>query len=81
MLAKEPEKATYGKEKTKEALEIGAVDLLLLSEDLDDVTMDEFVDIANKFNTKVEIISVDTKEGIQLKKLGGIASILRFALN
>jgi peptide subunit release factor 1 (eRF1) len=32
--------------------------------------MDEFVDIANKFNTKVEIISVDTKEGIQLKKLG-----------
>jgi stalled ribosome rescue protein Dom34 len=39
------------------------------------------MEIAEKFNTKVEIISTDTREGIQLKELGGIASILRFALN
>ncbi len=81
MLAKEPEKTTYGKLQTKKALEYGAVDLLLLSEDLDDQTTDEFMEIAEKFNTKVEIISIDTKEGFQLKELGGIASILRFALN
>lgn len=81
MLAKEPEKTTYGKSQTKKALEIGAVDLLLLSEELDDEIIDEFMEIANKFNTKVEIISIDTKEGFQLKELGGVASILRFALN
>jgi len=81
MLAKEPEKTTYGKERTKKALEYGAVDLLLLSEDLDDKTTDELTNIAEKFNTKVEIISVDTNEGKQLKELGRIASILRFALN
>lgn len=81
MLAKEPEKATYGKTQTKKALEYGAVDLLLLSEDLDDKTTDEFMEIANNFNTRVEIISIDTKEGFQLKELGGVASILRFALN
>jgi len=81
MLAKEPEKTTYGKEKTKKALEIGAVDLLLLSENLDDEVIDEFIEIANKFNTKVEIISIDTNEGKQLKELGGVAAILRFALN
>ncbi len=81
MLAKEPEKTTYGKLQTKKALEYGAVDILLLSEDLDDKTTDEFMEIAEKFNTEVEIISVDTKEGFQLKELGRIASILRFALN
>ena len=81
MLAKEPEKTTYGKERTKKALEYGAVDLLLLSEDLDDETTDELTAIADKFNTNVEIISIDTPEGKQLKELGRIASILRFALN
>ncbi|AJF62595.1 MAG: Peptide chain release factor subunit 1 [archaeon GW2011_AR20] len=81
MLAKEPEKTTYGKDRTKKALEYGAVDLLLLSEDLDDETTDELTNIAEKFNTKVEIISIDTNEGKQLKELGRIASILRFALN
>jgi len=81
MLAKEPEKTTYGKVQTKNALEYGAVDILLLSEDLDDKTTDEFIDIANNFNTKVEIISTETKEGNQLKELGGIAAILRFALS
>ena len=81
MLAKEPEKTTYGKERTKKALEYGAVDLLLLSEDLDDQTTDELSEIAEKFNTRVEIISIDTQEGKQLRELGKIASILRFPMN
>ena len=81
MLAKEPEKTTYGKDRTKKALEYGAVDLLLLSEDLDDQTTDELSEIAEKFNTRVEIISIDTQEGKQLKELGKIASILRFPMN
>ena len=80
MLAKEPDKTTYGKIQTKKALEYGAVDILLLSEDLDDATTDEFIDIANNFNTKVEIISTETKEGNQLKELSGIAAILRFPM-
>ena len=81
MLAKEPEKTTYGKERTKKALEYGAVDILMLSEDLDDETTEELSNIAEKFNTNIEILSVDTQEGRQLKELGGIAAILRFALN
>src|SRR3989344_2774624 len=75
MLAKEPEKTTYGRLQTKKALEYGAVDLLLLSENLDDKTTDEFMEIAEKFNTKVEIISTETKEGNQLKELGRIGAI------
>ncbi|HLC62767.1 MAG TPA: peptide chain release factor aRF-1 [Candidatus Nanoarchaeia archaeon] len=80
-LAKEPEKVAYGKEEVQSALEMGAVDMLFLSEDLEDYIIEAFQDMAEKTSTKVEIISVDIQEGQQLKELGGMAAILRFRIS
>jgi len=80
LLAKEPGKAAYRKEKVKEALEMGAVDTLLLSESLDDKDIGEFEELADKTGSTTQMISVDTREGIQLRDLGRVAAILRFAI-
>lgn len=80
-LAKEPGKVTYGLEETKKALEMGAVETLLLSEAIDDQIVDELSAIAEQYSTEVKIISTDTREGAQLKDLTGIAGLLRYALS
>jgi len=80
MLAKEPEKTAYGKKEVENALMKGSVDTLLLSEDLEDDYIDNITTKAEKFGTKVELVSMETKEGVQLKGLGGIGAILRFAV-
>jgi len=80
-LAKEPEKITYGKEEVKEALKIGAVEVLLLSEEVDDKVLEELEILAEKTSSETKIISTDTNEGMQLKDLGGIAAILRYAMH
>jgi len=80
LLAKEPEKTSYGKKEVEKALEEGAVDILLISEELDDKYIEELEEKADSFGTKVEIVSVETKEGFQLKELGGVVAMLRFAV-
>ena len=62
----------------KKALDYGAVDKLLLSESFDKI--EEFEELANKIGTNVFIISVETKEGAQLRDLSGVAAILRYAI-
>jgi len=79
-LAKAPEKASYGKAAVERAIELGAVDILLLSESLDDDTIQKLTDATEKMGGKAIIISVETREGVQLKELGGIAAMLRFAV-
>ena len=59
-------------------LEMGAVKIILVSEGLD---IEEFVEKAKQYNTIVEIISKDTREGEQLFQLGGIAAILRWKIS
>ncbi|MBU2634645.1 MAG: peptide chain release factor aRF-1 [Nanoarchaeota archaeon] len=80
LLAKEPEKTAYGKKEVEKALENGAVDTLLISEELDDKYIEKLEEKADSFGTKVEIVSVETKEGVQLKELGGVVAMLRFAV-
>ncbi len=80
MLNKEADKIAYGEKEVRKALEYGAVDTLLLSEALDDKLIDELSEIAEKSGAKVEIISVETREGVQLRDLTGIGAMLRFAL-
>ena len=79
-LAKNPDKVSYGKAEVEKALQMAAVDTILLSESLDDATIDGFTAEAEKYGTKVVLISVQTREGAQLRDLGGIAAFLRFAL-
>jgi stalled ribosome rescue protein Dom34 len=73
--------ASYGKDEVMKNLKIGAVDILLLSETLDDKTIEEFENEAKKFNTNVTIISIETREGVQLRDIGKIAAILRYDIN
>ncbi len=79
-LARSPELVAYGEQNVRKVLEMGAVDTLLLSEALNEKTIDELEDIAAKFNTSVKIISTETREGIQLRDLSKIGAILRFAV-
>jgi len=79
MLATHTEKVAYGKEEVRKALEMGAVSKLLISESFDAV--EEFEEIAAKYGSEVFVISVETSEGVQLRDLGGIAAILRYAIS
>ena len=54
------------------------VDVLLLSEMLDDKIITEFEAEAEKMGTTIKIISTDTREGVQLKEMGGVAAVLRY---
>jgi len=76
-LRKESGLVTYGKANVKKALEMGAVEIILLSEGKEEK---ELTEKAEQYDTTVEIISKDTREGEQLYQLGGIAAILRWKL-
>ncbi|MEK6932964.1 MAG: peptide chain release factor 1, partial [Nanoarchaeota archaeon] len=78
LLAKEPKKVVYGKEKTMNALEMSAVDVIILCDSVDDTFVDEIEEKATLYGTNVEIISIETELGNQLKELGEIAGFLRF---
>ncbi len=121
-------KATYGEQEVRKYLEMGAVDTVLLIEDLklvrvkircetcgetfertvDEEKLNDFVsyakkhpcpyckspnlielsrktiyedfsDLAKLYGSRVEVISLSTEEGAQLKTFGGIAAILRYS--
>jgi len=77
-LGEKPELATLKEENTKTALQYGAVDTLIVSKDLDKPLMKELQEQAKKIDSTIEIVSLDTEEGIQFKNLGGIGAVLRF---
>ena len=80
-LAKTPDKVAYGEDQVRKALEAGAVEKLLLSENLPDDKIEELENLAEKIGSEVMLISTDTKEGMQLKDLTGIAAVLRYAIS
>ena len=73
-------KVTYGEKETLRALEMNAVDVLLLSEVLEEERIFELEELAQVGGAEVKIISTETREGVQLKELGKIAAILRFEI-
>ena len=75
-----PKKVTYGDKETRKALEMNAVDILLLSEQLEEELIFELEEKAQEGGSKVHIISIETREGVQLRDLGKIAAILRFEI-
>jgi peptide subunit release factor 1 (eRF1) len=78
LLATNSDKVVYGLADVRKALEYGAVDKLLLSEDFQGV--DELEDLAESMKTNIFIISTETKEGAQLRDIGGAAAILRYSI-
>ena len=80
-LGKDSSKVSYGKKQVEHAILVGAVDTVLLSEALDDATIDHFTEEAEKMGGKIVLISTDTREGAQLRDMGGIAALLRFGVH
>ncbi len=79
-LGKDDGLVVYGMDDVLKVLEMGVVDTLLLSEELDEADIEVFREKANDYGTKVELISNETKEGRQLFQLGGFGAILRYKL-
>jgi peptide chain release factor subunit 1 len=79
-LATKMNKVSYGEKEVRKALELGAVDRLLVSDSVSEEKMEEFEAEAKKTGANVIIISTETREGNQLRELGGIAAILRYEL-
>lgn len=80
ILKSEREKGVIGLEKVKQALEMNAVKTLLVSEELDDSILQELEKMAEKTGAELKMISVETREGEQLKEMGGVGAILRFKI-
>jgi stalled ribosome rescue protein Dom34 len=79
-LAIKPDMVTYGEANTLKALEMGAVATLLLSEALDEQKIEQFEITAKAFSTEIRIISVQTREGVQLRDIGKIGALLRYPI-
>ncbi len=77
-LSTKPGMVSYGEKEVKHFLETGTVDTLLLSEALEDEEIEEFEEKAKEMGSEVKIISVETREGVQLRDMGKIAAILRY---
>lgn len=78
MLSTKPGKVSYGEKEVMTNLKNGVVDVLLLSEELDDSVIEKFEAEAELVGTTVSIISTETREGVQLRDIGKIAAILRY---
>jgi peptide chain release factor subunit 1 len=81
LLATKAEMVSYGKQHVMQCLMMGAVETLILSETIDEKAMDEMDVEAKKYGTSTEVVSTETREGVQLKEMGGIAAILRYPVH
>src|SRR3989344_5680994 len=81
MLSTNAKMVVYGLKDVEKALEYGAVNTLIISEDvLDDKTAEAMEEKAASSGAKTEIVGNSTQEGRQFKNLGGIGAILRFQI-
>ena len=79
-LGKNSDMTTLKEEKTRKALQIGAVNTLILSREIDKSLLKELKELAKNISSTVEIVSTETEEGEQFKNLSGIGSLLRFRI-
>jgi peptide chain release factor subunit 1 len=79
-LGKNPDKAAYKIDDIKKALKYGAVQLLILSKNLNKKEAKELKEAAENISAEVEFVSLETKEGEQFWNLGGMGAILRFKI-
>lgn len=74
------EKVTYGMESVINAIKLGAVEKVLLSEDLEEELIEKMETMARGYNSKIIIVSTNTEEGQQFKLIGGIGAFLRYSI-
>jgi len=71
-------KAAYGEAEIRKALDMNAVDLLLVSDSIPEEKIFDLEAKAQAGGAQVVIISVETREGAQLRDMGGFGAILRY---
>jgi len=80
LLAKQPGKVSYGEAEVMNKIKSGVVETVLISEELDEDKIEAFEEEAEKMKSVVNIISTETREGVQLREMGKIAAILRYEM-
>lgn len=78
LLREKEKQVAYGTEHVKELLNMGVCEMVLVSEAVDDRIFDEFEEMSESVGSEVKLISVDTREGVQLRDMGGVVAILRY---
>ena len=82
-------KAAYGFNETKQAIENGAAEKLLVTDALiqkkrmenNFKELDDLMKLADKMNSEIHILSSENEAGQKLDGLGGVAAILRYKTN
>lgn len=72
------DRVTYGEESIIDAIKMGAVDKVIIIEDLEEEKIDKVMELAMNYKTEVIIVSTKTEEGEQLKLMGGMGALLRY---
>lgn len=81
-IAKNSSKVVYGVSETKNAVNMGAVEkLLVLDKAVPNNNLEETIAIVENMNGEVITISSEHEGGEQLSALGGIAAILRYPIS
>ncbi len=78
MLAKNPDKVSYGEAEVEDRLNRGAVGKLIISKSLSKTRIKFFEELAKASSTEIHLVTEETTEGIQFNNLGGVGGILRF---
>ena len=88
LLAQKPEYVAYTLDQVEKAVEMGAVEELLVLDELlhspdPEVRrrVDELLKKADSTRARIRFVSLESPPGIRLKHLGGIAAILRYPVN
>ena len=79
-LGANPDKAAYDYKDVKKALEMGAVDTLILSKKLKKEISKELIKMAENISSNLEIVSTETTEGEQFYNISGIGALLRYKI-
>ena len=80
-IAKNSSKIAYGVRETRNAINLGAVEqLLILDTKVADEDMGEDMDMVENMKGEVMVISSEHEGGKQLESLGGMAAILRYEI-
>lgn len=78
---KTTQEATYGYKAVQNAIQIGAADVLILSEDRFRTEEGrKLLEIADNFSTKVHIISLSGEKGDIIRNFGGYCALLRYRI-
>jgi len=80
LLKKNSSLAAYGKAAVDNAISLGAVEILIVSDTISDDEKDRYEEKADSISAEFHVVSDQTPEGIQFYHLGGIGAILRYEL-